>query len=115
MRTTRIRASDARAGLRYDALVTTTKPLFIPLKTPYFRAFETGAKTTEYRCWGARWNATTCAVGRPTVLSLGYSGRRLAARVVRTWRVLARDLPNFEPYAPDDQLIAIELDQIVPL
>lgn len=51
--------------------------LFIPLKTEFFLAFERGEKTVEFRPYGPRWNARTCAVGRPVVLSLGYSGRRL--------------------------------------
>jgi hypothetical protein len=51
---------------------TMSKPLFIPLKREYFEAFRLGAKTEEYRPEGARWNARTCAVGRPVVLSLGY-------------------------------------------
>ena len=48
------------------------KPLFIPLKREYFDAFRLGTKTEEFRPVGPRWNASTCVVGRPVVLSLGY-------------------------------------------
>lgn len=58
-----------------------SKPLWIPLKTEYFLAFERGEKTTEYRLYGGPWREHTCWVGRETVLGLGYSGRRLRAVV----------------------------------
>lgn len=48
------------------------KPLFIPLKAEFFQAFKNGTKDTEYRLYGARWNGSTCAPGRPVVLSKGY-------------------------------------------
>jgi len=48
------------------------KPLFIPLKTEFFRAFEDGSKSVEYRVYGPRWNERTCSVGRAVVLSHGY-------------------------------------------
>lgn len=48
------------------------KPLFIPLKSEFFEAFRRGEKKTEYRLYGARWNGSTCAPGRPVVLSKGY-------------------------------------------
>ena len=51
---------------------TAEKPLFIPLKTEYYRAFEDGTKTTEYRRYGALWNERTCRIGRDVVLSHGY-------------------------------------------
>ena len=58
------------------------KPLFIPLKREFFEAFERGEKTVEYRVLGPRWNAQTCRIGRPVVLSLGYGkARRLHGRV----------------------------------
>jgi len=47
-------------------------PLFIPLKTKYYEAFERGEKDTEYRPRNDRWNATTCRIGRPVVLARGY-------------------------------------------
>ncbi|WP_428383671.1 hypothetical protein [Nevskia ramosa] len=52
--------------------------LFIPLKTKFYREFERGDKTTEFRPYGPRWNERTCAIGRPVVLSMGYGkGQRL--------------------------------------
>lgn len=48
------------------------RPLFIPLKTAYYNAFCDGTKTQEYRPEGPRWNARTCRVGRPVVISKGY-------------------------------------------
>lgn len=56
--------------------------LFIPLKTRWFRAFAEGVKTIEYRAYGPRWNERTCAVGRDAIISHGYSGGRIAARVL---------------------------------
>lgn len=58
-------------------------PLFIPLKSQYFEAFKAGTKTVEYRKAGRRWNAETCQIGRPVVLSKGYGKRdRLTGAVV---------------------------------
>lgn len=48
------------------------KPLFIPLKTEFYEAFENGTKIYELRKYGKRWNEETCEVGRPVVLSKGY-------------------------------------------
>lgn len=57
--------------------------LFVPLKAEYYRDFEAGLKTTEYRLYGPRWNERTCWPGRPVVLSLGYGKReRLQGTVV---------------------------------
>lgn len=58
------------------------KPLFIPLRTQWFREFEAGTKNTEYRAYGPRWHEGTCRVGRDAVVSHGYSGARLDLRVV---------------------------------
>lgn len=66
-----------------------TKPLFIPLKRAYFEAFRTGQKTEEFRPEGARWNARTCAVGRPVVLSLGYGKAHRLTGVVTGYRASA--------------------------
>lgn len=57
------------------------KPLFIPLRTEWFRKFEDGTKDTEYRAYGPRWNEKTCRVGRPATISHGYSGKRMSRRV----------------------------------
>lgn len=61
--------------------ITEEKPLFIPLRTEWFRKFEDGSKTTEYRAYGPRWNERTCRVGREAVVSHGYNGKRLRRRV----------------------------------
>jgi hypothetical protein len=60
------------------------KPLFIPLKTQWFRAFESGAKTIEYRPYGPRWNEKTLHAGRRATISHGYRGERLG-RVITHW------------------------------
>ena len=69
--------------------MTTAKPLFIPLKRAFFEAFERGEKTEEYRPEGPRWNARVCHVGRPVVLSLGYSKARRLQGVVTGYRASA--------------------------
>lgn len=63
------------------------KPLFIPLKTEYFRAFQSGTKEVEYRQYGSRWNERTCQVGRPVVLSHGYGKRERLQGVVSGFSV----------------------------
>ncbi len=59
------------------------KPLFIPLKTEFFEAFEKGTKTVEYRKYGPRWNEKTCEVGRAVTLSHGYGTKRRLQGVVK--------------------------------
>lgn len=60
------------------------KPLFIPLKTAYFEAFERGEKTIEYRPYGNRWHERTCPVGRKVTLSCGYGrARRLTGTIIK--------------------------------
>jgi len=71
-----------------------TKPLFVPLKTRWFRQFESGEKETEYRAYGPRWNERTCAIGREAVLSHGYSGSRLRRRVAGFSKLAAIDAPE---------------------
>lgn len=58
------------------------KPLFIPLKTEFFEAFERGDKDTEFRIYGSRWNELTCRVGRQVILSHGYGKERRLHGVV---------------------------------
>jgi hypothetical protein len=58
------------------------KPLFIPLCSKWFRQFESGVKTKEYRVYGPHWNERTCAVGREAVLAHGYGHPRLNRRIV---------------------------------
>jgi hypothetical protein len=57
-------------------------PLFVPLKTEWFEAFRSGAKVEEWRRYGGRWNETSCRIGRPVVLSLGYTRTRLTGFVI---------------------------------
>jgi uncharacterized phage protein (TIGR01671 family) len=60
------------------------KPLFIPLNTEYYKAFESGEKTEELRRYGPRWNERTCVVGRRATLSKGYGKQnRLSGYVCR--------------------------------
>lgn len=73
---------------------TTMKPLFIPLKTQWFREFAAGRKTIEYRAYGPRWHEGTCYAGRPAVLSHGYSGDRINARVKRFRRIPIGNAPR---------------------
>lgn len=65
------------------------KPLFIPLKTEFFRAFQSGTKTVEYRQYGPRWNERTCPVGRQVVLSHGYGRHERLQGVVSGFSVEA--------------------------
>jgi len=58
------------------------KPLFIPLKAEYFDAFKAGTKDTEYRRRGSSWNAETCAMGRPVILSRGYGKKHRLKGVI---------------------------------
>lgn len=48
------------------------KPMFIPLKTKYYEAFQDGSKREELRLYNSRWNETTCVIGREVILSKGY-------------------------------------------
>src|SRR3954470_8213296 len=83
------------------------KPLFIPLKTEWFRQFESGAKDTEYRAYGPRWNERTCRIGRSATVSHGYSGQRLQ-RVVAAFKALSwTDAPEIaRKIYPDAVFIA---------
>lgn len=58
------------------------RPLFIPLKTEFYRAFERGEKTQEYRAWGPRWNEKNLIVGREVILSHGFTRERLNGVIV---------------------------------
>lgn len=72
------------------------KPLFIPLKTEWFRAFERGTKKTEFRLYGPRWNESTVIPGRPVTLSHGYSGDRISATVKRM-RIVKNTITDLYP------------------
>ena len=77
------------------------KALFLPLKSTYFAAFAAGEKQVEYRKAGGRWNANTCAVGRPVVLSNGYGkGQRLEGTISAYEERLPAELgPEYEDWA----------------
>ena len=60
----------------------TEKPLFIPLMKKYYKAFQDGSKTVEYRRYGAVWNERTCRPGRRVVLSCGYGKKNRCEGVV---------------------------------
>lgn len=86
-------------------------PLFIPLKKVYFDQFLIGEKRTEYRVYGPRWNEGTITRGRKAVLSCGYSGPRIDARVVRLRKVRSSSrkfLTDF--FGPGVVIAAIDLD-----
>lgn len=88
------------------------KPLFLPLRTRWFREFQAGIKTIEYRVYGPRWHEQTCTVGRPVVVSHGYSGDRLTATIKRFRRIpLSRAPKAARELFPDaTHLAAITLD-----
>lgn len=87
------------------------KPLFVPLKAEYFRAFERGEKTTEYRAYGPRWNEKTCIAGRDVLLSHGYSGKRIRAKIDHMTIIPASEIGSVI-YSPDTRLAAIKLVEI---
>ena len=64
-----------------------SKPLFIPLKTEFYEAFERGDKREEFRVHGPRWNANTCWMGRDVVLSKGYGKQNRVRGVIVGFRV----------------------------
>jgi hypothetical protein len=87
------------------------KPLFIPLRTQWFREFEAGTKDTEYRAYGPRWNERTCRIGRKATVSHGYSGKRLervvASFEMMSWSHAPKVAQDIYPYA--DFIAAIHL------
>lgn len=92
------------------------KPLFIPLKREWFEAFERGEKTHEYRIYGPRWNATTCAPGRAVLLSYGYSGRRLSGVVRSFTRVAPEAAPAVaRDMFPGKHIADIEIADLRPV
>ncbi len=88
-----------------------TRPLFIPLKRQWFEAFSDGSKTVEYRRYGPRWNERTCTPGRPVVLSLGYSGARITARIKK---LVVIENPGIDFFPAKAILAAIHLKDITP-
>jgi len=95
---------------------TAEKPLFIPLKTEYFRAFESGIKTTEYRRYGSLWNERTCRIGRRVVLSRGYGKQSRLTGTVVGFEKRIMDSPDWLACygaAGEAACIRIELDKAV--
>lgn len=65
---------------------TSDKPLFIPLNTKHYEAFEDGSKIYELRLHGKRWHRGTCWAGRDVTLSKGYGKKnRLHGKVGIVW------------------------------
>lgn len=91
-------------------------PLFVPLRTEWFRAFESGEKTVEYRAYGPRWNETTCYVGRPVTLSHGYSGARLSTEIYIVEVLRAECAPDVarKIFPKADRIIAIYMSDVTP-
>jgi hypothetical protein len=69
--------------------LTNQKPLFIPLKTEFYEAFERGEKHSELPLFGPRWNEKTCSIGRYLILSKGYGKQHRLQGVI--WQFLKRD------------------------
>jgi len=88
------------------------RPLFIPLKTEWFDAFERGTKNIEYRPYGPRWNERTCAIGRPVVLSHGYGKRRRLRGTVAAFNVVGPDASPAirKVYPTGDRFAAIGIE-----
>jgi len=63
-------------------------PLFIPLKTEFYRAFQDGTKLEEFRVNGPRWNLNTCQIGRRVTLSHGYSSAERMTGVITGVRLI---------------------------
>jgi hypothetical protein len=87
------------------------KPLFIPLRTQWFRMFETGTKNIEYRDYGKGWNERTCRIGRAARLSHGYSGARIEKHVVGFKKLSRFEAPEAatQIYPNAEFIAAIEL------
>jgi len=91
------------------------KPLFVPLKTQWFRAFQSGEKSVEYRAYGPRWNETTCTPGRAVTLSHGYSGERLSGSVMRFVKLMPDQAPReARAIYPGREIAAIQLTILSP-
>lgn len=61
------------------------KPLFIPLCTAPYEAFECGGKRHELRLYGPRWNEKTCRIGREVLLSKGYGPKYRLRGAIRSF------------------------------
>ena len=87
------------------------KPLFIPLRTQWFRMFEAGTKNVEYRAYGKGWNERTRRIGRAARLSHGYSGARIEKRIVGFKKLPRSEAPEaaMQIYPEAAFIAAIEL------
>lgn len=86
------------------------KPLFIPLKTEYFRQFQNGTKTVEYRLHGPRWHSGTCIPGRAVTLSHGYSGERIKAVVV-SLSIICNNITDIYPRGSELAAIRVRIQK----
>lgn len=82
------------------------KPLFIPLKSEYFRAFEDGSKTVEWRKIGRNFSERTLLIGRRVCLSNGYSGAQLIGEIVHLEFRSAQFVPGALAIYPRGTLLA---------
>ena len=102
-------------GCMWEATVPVSdKPLFVPLKTEWLDAFASGQKTSEWRAHGPRWNAGTCWPGRAVILSHGYSGARLHARIAKVRYRTARTRAQVAFFGEGTECIVLELIDIHP-
>lgn len=83
-------------------------PLFIALRREWFEAFLDGSKTDEWRRYGSRWNETSCSIGRPVILSLGYTKTRLTGVIVG-FRIRQATGPAMEIFGAGTKCAVIEL------
>lgn len=87
------------------------KPLFIPLRAEWYRAFEAGIKDMEFRVYGPRWNENTCWVGRRATLAYGYGHPRMSRVITGFTKLTRAQAPTVaKSIFPDAQFFAaIEL------
>ena len=97
------------------------KPLFIPLKTKYYEAFEQGRKDEEYRLYGSRWNEKTCYIGRAVTLSKGYGKQNRLKGTITGFQRLSgehlkpqtqQSLQSLYPGKNDFAAIEIRLEEV---
>lgn len=106
-------AQIALLGLGYAIML--ERPLFIPLRGIWFDAFARGEKFDEWRKLGPRWRVEHCPPGRPVILSRGYSGARLAARILRVAVRRGDDPALIALYGEDALCLVLTLHEITPL
>lgn len=70
-----------------------TGPMFIPLMSQWFDAFNSGSKSIEWRVYNARWNRQSAHRGRDVVLSKGFTRTRLSGFVVKSRKVARAAAP----------------------